>query len=82
MRPVSLRDAAELVVRVRRAFEHGVGDVRSNDTVCGLLVIAEQWVDEQTRREPANLIDLSEATASWRAAKAFWIANTPGLGNS
>ena len=39
---VSLLDAADLVRRVRRALKLGVGDVRSNDTVCGLLAIAEQ----------------------------------------
>jgi hypothetical protein len=54
-KPVSLRDAAELVSRVRRAFEQGVGDVRSNDTVCGLLAIAEQWVDEQSRSKLTSL---------------------------
>jgi hypothetical protein len=56
-KPVSLRDAAGLVNRVRRALASGVGDVRSNDTVNGLLAIAEQWVDEQER---AQLTDLTE----------------------
>ena len=62
-KPVSLPDAAGLVRRVRRAFKHGVGDVRSNDTMCGLLAIAEQWVDEQGRIKLADLIDLSKCPA-------------------
>jgi len=58
---VSLRDAASLVIRVRRALECGVGDVRSNDTVHGLLAIAEQWVDEQGGTDLTDLSDLSPA---------------------
>ena len=45
--------------RVRKALECGVGDVRSNDTVYGLLAIAEQWVDEQERTKPIDLPDPS-----------------------
>lgn len=58
--PVSLRDAARLVDRVRRALECGVGDVRSNDTVHSLLAIAEQWVAEQGRTGLTDLTGLSK----------------------
>jgi hypothetical protein len=58
---VSLRDAARLVIRVRRALQCGVGDVRSNDTVHGLLAIAEQWVDEQGGTDLTDLTALSPA---------------------
>jgi hypothetical protein len=62
-KPVSLRDTTDWVRRIRRAFERGVGDVRSNHTVCGLLAIAEQWVDEQGRIKLTDLIDLSKCPA-------------------
>jgi hypothetical protein len=60
-KPVSLEDAAGLVDLVRKALESGVGDVRSNEMVYGLLAIAEQWVDEQERARSAELeLDVSE----------------------
>ncbi len=69
---VSLRDAARLVNRVRKALECGVGDVRSNDTVRGLLAIAEQWVDEQGGTDLTVLTDRSPAERDdWLPARAL-----------
>lgn len=52
--PVSLGDATRLVRRVRKAFATGIGDVRSNETVKGLLSIAEQWILDQAPIEKSH----------------------------
>jgi hypothetical protein len=76
-KPVSLRDAAGLVNRVRRALECGVGDVRSNETVHRLLAIAEQWVNEQERTKLMDLTGLSERPVETDAEVVTGLINTP-----